>query len=78
MVRKNLNEFRSRLEPPGPLNAIIRIKMSLPENLGACYKWKPSTERLKKCKMATIAYNEQHYSKNTEKQRHSAVKELEF
>lgn len=66
MVRKNLNEFISRLEPSGSLNAIMRIKMSLPENLGACYKWKPSKELLKKCKTATMAYNE-HCSKNTGK-----------
>lgn len=63
MVRKKLNEFRSRLEPSGSLNAIMRIKLSAPESLMSCYKWEPSVELLKKYKEATTIYNEEHCSK---------------
>jgi hypothetical protein len=63
-IRKNKTEFRSQLQLGGSLNAIMRIKMSIPRELLPCYKWKPSNELLKKCKSATRLYNEDHSSKD--------------
>ncbi|CAB3994372.1 PREDICTED: uncharacterized protein LOC106702191 [Paramuricea clavata] len=63
-IRKNKTEFRSRLQLGGSLNAIMRIKMSIPRELLPCYKWKPSNKLLKKCKSATPLYNEDHSSKD--------------
>ena len=63
-IRKNKTEFRSRLQLGGSLNAIMRVKMAVPEQLLECYKWEPSKELLKKCKSATREYNERHRSNN--------------
>ena len=62
MIRKNKTEFRSRLQLGGSLNAIMRIKMSVPRELMPCYRWEPSHELLKKCKSATRVYNQSHPS----------------
>ena len=53
VIRKNKTEFRSRLQLGASLNAIMRVKMAVPEQLMACYKWQPSKELLKNCKSAT-------------------------
>ena len=63
-IRKNKTDFRSRLQLGGSLNAIMHVKMAVPEQLMACYTWEPSKELLKKCKSATREYNEKHSSKN--------------
>ena len=52
-IRKNKTEFRSRLQLGGSLNAIMHVKMAVPEQLMAWYKWQPSKELLKNCKSAT-------------------------
>lgn len=56
MIRKNKTEFRSRLQLGDSLNAIMRIKMSVPRELMPCYRWEPSHELLTKCKSATRVY----------------------
>ena len=48
MIRKNKTEFRSRLDLSKSLNSVMRIKMSLPEQIQPCYHWKPNKELLKK------------------------------
>ena len=65
-IRKNKTEFRSRLQLGGSLNAIMRIKMSIPKHLMPCYKWEPTKELLKKCKSATRVYNQSHSSNEQE------------
>ena len=40
MVRKNETLFWSCLQLDGLLNSIVRTKMSIPESLPACHKWK--------------------------------------
>ena len=62
MIRKNKTEFRSQLSASGSLNSIMRIKLSLPEDLVPCFRWKPSNDLLKKCKSACRLYNEKHSS----------------
>ena len=69
MVRKNLNEFRSRLEPSGSLNTVMRIKLSAHESLLPCHKQKPSAELLQKCKVATGECNQEHYTGSSSKDR---------
>ena len=51
MIRKSKTEFRSRLDLSKSLNSVMRIKMSLPEQIQPCYHWKPNKELLKKCKI---------------------------
>ena len=48
MIRKNKTEFRPRLDADTTLGSIMSIKMNSPESLTPCYKFKPSTELLKK------------------------------
>ena len=60
MIRKNKTEFRSRLDLGRSLNSIMRVKMSLPEQLQPCHTWKPDSELLKKCKSACREYNQAH------------------
>ena len=38
MIRKNKTEFLSQLSASGSLNSIMRIKLSLPEDLVPCYR----------------------------------------
>ena len=57
-------DFGSHLKLDGSLNSIMRIKMSIPESLSACHKWKPSPNLLKAWKQATKAYNDLNQSKN--------------
>ena len=54
-IQKNKTDFRSQLQLEGSLNAIMCVKMAVPEQLMACYTWEPS---------ATREYNEKHSSKN--------------
>ena len=49
IIGKNKTEFRSTLGVKS-LNAIMITKMSLPEELMPCYRWKPSRELLESCK----------------------------
>ena len=51
IIRKNKTEFLSRLDVTS-LNAIMVVKMSTPESLLPCYRWKPTKELLKACKKA--------------------------
>ena len=57
-------DFRSRFQLDGSLNLIVRIKMSIPESLTACHKWKPSPSLLKACNQVTKTYNDLQKSKN--------------
>ena len=66
MIRKNKTEFRSRLDLSKLLNSVMRVKMSLPEQIQPCYRWKPDKELLKKCKSACKEYNRAHSSKDAE------------
>ena len=61
IIRKNKTEFRFSLDVIS-LNAIMVVKMSNPENLLPCYRWKPTKELLKACKKAFTEYNEKHPS----------------
>lgn len=61
MIRKNKTDFQSRLWLDGLLNSIMRIKMSIPETLTLCHKWKPAPSLLKACKQSTY---DLHKSKN--------------
>ena len=49
LIRKNETDFQSPLQLDGSLNSIMRIKMSIPESLTACHKWKLSSSLLKAC-----------------------------
>ena len=66
MIRKNKTEFRSRLDLFKSLNSAMRVKMSLPEQIQPCYRWKLDKELMKKCKSACKEYNRAHSSKNAE------------
>ena len=66
VIRKNKTEFRSRLDLSKLLNSVMRVKMSLPEQIQPCYRWKPDKELLKKCKSACKEYNRAHSSKDAE------------
>ena len=66
MIRKNKTEFRSRLNLSKSLNSVMRVKMSLPEQVQSCYRWKPGKVSLKKCKSACKEYNRAHSSKDAE------------
>ena len=61
IIRKTKTEFRFSLDVIS-LNAIMVVKMSNPENLLPCYRWKPTKELLKACKKAYTEYNEKHPS----------------
>ena len=66
MIRKNKTKFRSRLDLSKSLNFVMRVKMSLPEQIQPCYRWKPDKELLKKCKSTCKEYNRAHSSKDAE------------
>ena len=66
MIRKNKIEFRSRLDLYRSLNSVIKVKMSLPEQIKPCYRWKPDNELLKNCRSACKEYNRTHSSKDAE------------
>ena len=66
MIRKNKTKFRSRLDLSKSLNFVMRVKMSLPEQIQPCYRWKPDKELLKKCRSACKEYNRAHSSKDAE------------
>ena len=52
VIRKNKTEFRSRLDLSKLLNSVMRVKMSLPEQIHPCNRWTPDKELLKTCKSA--------------------------
>ena len=47
IIRENKIEFRSRLDLFKSLNSAMRVKMSLPEQIQPCYRWKLDKELLK-------------------------------
>ena len=66
VIRKNKTEFRSRLDLSKLLNSVMRVKMSLPEQIQPCYRWKPDKELLKKYKSACKEYNRAHPNKDVQ------------
>ena len=66
MTRKNKTEFRSRLDLSKSLNSVMRVKITLPEQVQSCYRWKPDKELLKKCKSKCKEYNRTPSSKVAE------------
>ena len=68
MSHKNKSDFRPLLQLDGSLYSTMRIKMTIPEDLTPCFRWKPSKERLKQCPSSTRIYNEKNgsYQKNDE------------
>ena len=66
MIRKNKTEFRSALDLGHSLNSIMRVRMSIPEQMQVCYRWNPDAALLKKCKLSCRVYNQAHCSGSKE------------
>ena len=66
LMRKSKTEFGSRLDLSKSLNSVMRVKMSLPEEIQPYDRWKPDKELLKKYKSAYKEYNRVHSNKDTE------------
>ena len=64
MIKKKTKQnFRSRLDLSKSLNSVMRVRMSLPEQIQPCYCWRTDKELLEKCKSACKEYNRAHSSK---------------
>ena len=60
MIRKNKTEIRSRSDLSNLLNSVMRVMMSLPEQIQPCYHSKSDKELLKKCQSEWCSFKQRH------------------